>query len=92
MRDKLLTALVCLCLVMQVGVYLRADGIDKTIARGVHVVPALNQPQVLMASWTDAGHVYWEVKTPRNADEPVSDWIARHDEAVTALKALHPPA
>ena len=48
--------------------------------------------QVLSATWVDADGVTHTVDTPRLTDERLADWIARHNEAVDALKEAFPPA
>lgn len=48
--------------------------------------------QVLETSWKDADGVTHTVKTPRQADETLDAWTARHQAAVDALQAIYPPA
>ena len=57
-----------------------------------HIVAQGRNMQVLRAHWIDAQGISWEVKTPRVTGESLERWTARHDEAVTALAAAHPPA
>ena len=48
--------------------------------------------QVLETSWKDADGVLHTVKTPRQSDETLDAWTARHQAAVAALQAIYPPA
>lgn len=54
--------------------------------------PEEDAMQVLETSWKDADNVTHTVKTPRNADETLDAWTARHQAAVAALQAIYPPA
>lgn len=48
--------------------------------------------QVLETSWKDVDGVLHTVKTPRQSDETLDAWTARHQAAVDALQAIYPPA
>jgi hypothetical protein len=48
------------------------------------------QMQTTTTTWTSDGMTH-TVSTPRNDGETVTAWVARHKEAVDALKAIYPP-
>ena len=86
----LLTLVFAVVLIAGVTVW-ELDAFSKT-ARIERAIEELRRRlmQTITSNWKSGG-VDMSVSTTRGSNEPVDEWLARHDAAVTAAKAKFPP-